>query len=169
MLHVHTLLTTNISQPAFFSRWFSFSRFNVDQKSGVIVTSLWANFLWYTTIKSRWRSPLPFVYHGPENYLPPCWEWWSPSILSLRCTLPETNSSPLKMDGWNTILSYWGGLCEMLVSGHLKLQGDTPPPTAPPRAEGSACQTKRCPESPPQCCWRLAVFWVPRVDQNVRG
>ena len=23
-------------------------------------------------------------------------------------TLPETNSSPLKMDGWNTILSYWG-------------------------------------------------------------
>ena len=25
-------------------------------------------------------------------------------------TLPETNSSPLKMDGWNTILSYWEGL-----------------------------------------------------------
>ena len=22
-------------------------------------------------------------------------------------SLPETNSSPLKMDGWNTILSYW--------------------------------------------------------------
>ena len=22
-------------------------------------------------------------------------------------TLPETNSSPLRMDGWNTILSYW--------------------------------------------------------------
>ena len=22
-------------------------------------------------------------------------------------TLPETNSSPLKMDGWNTSLSYW--------------------------------------------------------------
>ena len=22
-------------------------------------------------------------------------------------TLPETNSLPLKMDGWNTILSYW--------------------------------------------------------------
>ena len=22
-------------------------------------------------------------------------------------TLPKTNSSPLKMDGWNTILSYW--------------------------------------------------------------
>ena len=25
-------------------------------------------------------------------------------------TLPETNSLPLKMDGWNTSLSYWGGL-----------------------------------------------------------
>ena len=23
-------------------------------------------------------------------------------------TLPETNSSPLKMDGWNTIRSFWG-------------------------------------------------------------
>ena len=23
------------------------------------------------------------------------------------CSLPETNSSSLKMDGWNTILSYW--------------------------------------------------------------
>ena len=26
----------------------------------------------------------------------------------LRFTLPETNSSPLKTDGWNTILSNWG-------------------------------------------------------------
>ena len=25
-------------------------------------------------------------------------------------TLPETNSLHLKMDGWNTILSYWDGL-----------------------------------------------------------
>ena len=25
----------------------------------------------------------------------------------MKYTLPETNSSPLKMDGWNTILSYW--------------------------------------------------------------
>ncbi len=24
-------------------------------------------------------------------------------------SVPETNSSPLKMDGWNTILSYWDG------------------------------------------------------------
>ena len=28
----------------------------------------------------------------------------------VKLTLPEINSSPLKMDGWNTILSYWGGL-----------------------------------------------------------
>ncbi len=26
------------------------------------------------------------------------------------CTLPETNSSHLKMDGWNTIVSFWDGL-----------------------------------------------------------
>ena len=25
-------------------------------------------------------------------------------------TLPETNSSPLKMHGWNTIVSFWDGL-----------------------------------------------------------
>ena len=39
-----------------------------------------------------------------------CWcsifEFWS----SQNGTLPETNSSPLKMDGWNTSLSYSGGL-----------------------------------------------------------
>ena len=23
-------------------------------------------------------------------------------------TLPETNTSPLQMDGWNAIISYWG-------------------------------------------------------------
>ena len=38
-------------------------------------------------------------------------------------TPPETNSSPLKMDGWNTSLSYWGfGLfsgAKMLVSGRV--------------------------------------------------
>ena len=44
-----------------------------------------------------------------------------------RCfavTLPETNIFlPLKMDGWNTILSYWGGLFSgaMLVSGRIDL------------------------------------------------
>ena len=40
-------------------------------------------------------------------------------------TLPETNSSPLKMDGWNTILSYWGCLfsgAKMLVSGRVPLK-----------------------------------------------
>ncbi len=26
------------------------------------------------------------------------------------CTLPDTNGLPLKMDGWNTILSVWDGL-----------------------------------------------------------
>ncbi len=51
-----------------------------------------------------------------------------------KTTLPETNSSPLKMDGWKTILSYWvsadfqGRL--PLVSGrvngwNLKIPGET--------------------------------------------
>ena len=35
-------------------------------------------------------------------------------------TLPETNSSLLKMDGWNTILSYWGGLFSG-VSGRVQV------------------------------------------------
>ena len=25
-----------------------------------------------------------------------------------KYTLPETNSSHMKMDGWNTIVSFWG-------------------------------------------------------------
>ena len=29
------------------------------------------------------------------------------STITMVITLPETNSSPLQMDGWNTILSYW--------------------------------------------------------------
>ena len=34
-------------------------------------------------------------------------------------TLPETNSSPLKMDGWKTSLSFWDGLsgAMLLVGG----------------------------------------------------
>ena len=38
-----------------------------------------------------------------------------------RYTLPETNGSHLKMDGWKTIVSFWDGLCSgaMLVSGSV--------------------------------------------------
>ena len=38
-----------------------------------------------------------------------------------RCTLPETNSSPLKMDGWKTRPSFWDGNFSgaMLVSGSV--------------------------------------------------
>ena len=38
-------------------------------------------------------------------------------------TLPETNSSHLKMDGWKTILSFWDGLFSgaMVVSGRVIL------------------------------------------------
>ena len=36
-------------------------------------------------------------------------------------TLPEANSSPLKMDGWNTILLLGWPIfrCELLVSGRV--------------------------------------------------
>ena len=46
-------------------------------------------------------------------------------FVNLDVTLPETNSSPLKLDGWNTILSYWGfspfsgTLDKLLVSGSV--------------------------------------------------
>ena len=33
--------------------------------------------------------------------------WGMPSFGGRETTLPETNELPLKMDGWNTILSYW--------------------------------------------------------------
>ena len=52
-------------------------------------------FVWFvrarSSIKIPWDSSAFFTHHHLD-------------------TLPETNSSHLKMDGWNTILSYWGGL-----------------------------------------------------------
>ena len=42
----------------------------------------------------------------------------------LEYTLPETNSSPLKMDGWNTTFLLGPGLfsgAKMLVSGRVLL------------------------------------------------
>ncbi len=42
-------------------------------------------------------------------------------VLSMS-TLPETNSSPLKMDGWKTILSYWEAYFQgLLISGRVHL------------------------------------------------
>ena len=40
-------------------------------------------------------------------------------LMHIEYTLPETNSSHLKMDGLNTIVSFWDGLFsgDMLVSG----------------------------------------------------
>ena len=43
--------------------------------------------------------------------------------MELMYTLPETNSSHLKMDDWNTIVSFWDGLIsgakKLLVSGSV--------------------------------------------------
>ena len=45
------------------------------------------------------------------------------NFLGKVCTLPETNISHLKMDGWNTILSFWGPVyfqrSLLLVSGNV--------------------------------------------------
>ena len=45
------------------------------------------------------------------------------NIKKSRTTTPETNSSPLKMDGWKMILSFWGPayfqVLLLLVSGKL--------------------------------------------------
>ena len=68
--------------------------------------------------------------HGPSCEIMRWW-CWEPRILESKgkprkssrcfmdlfvrcffflsdCTLPETNSSPLRMDGWNTFVSFWG-------------------------------------------------------------
>ena len=51
--------------------------------------------------------------------------WMEPSrskqISNYLPSLKLTASLPLKMDGWNTILSYWNGLFSgvMLVSGRV--------------------------------------------------
>ena len=45
----------------------------------------------------------------------------------IRFTLPETNSSHLKMDGWKTIVSFWGSgflTSAMLVSGGVRITTD---------------------------------------------
>ena len=77
-----------------------------------------------------WRGPPPELNLVGENgllgcdiggakglgviYFPTNWGAKEPQNLSNHrigwffWTLPETNSSPLKMDNWNTILSYWG-------------------------------------------------------------
>ena len=54
-------------------------------------------------------------------------------IIFAGSTLPETDSSHLKMDGWKTIVSFWDGLFSgvMLVLGsYMLVSGRTtfPPP-----------------------------------------
>ncbi len=53
--------------------------------------------------------------------------WWNNHVpLNMFCTLPETNSSHLKMDAWNTIVSFWGPAYFqgrlLLVSGSVSIQ-----------------------------------------------
>ena len=52
----------------------------------------------------NWTSGDATSSHGPMGHKTDKNGWMT---LYRKTTLPETNSSPLKMDGWNTILSYW--------------------------------------------------------------
>ena len=62
------------------------------------------------------RNPVNWDNHHP---------WWCRilSINSMVNTLPETNESHLKMDGWNTIVTFWDGL---FSGANCWLQGGYP-------------------------------------------
>ena len=51
---------------------------------------------------------------------------------------PKFNSSPLKMDGWNTIVSFWDAPFSgaMIIFGRVPFRS-TPPPRMPVSNEGS--------------------------------
>ena len=55
-------------------------------------------------------------------------------------TIPETNSSPLKMDGWKMQPSFWGPAyfqgAKMLVSGEGNICLKSPPPPAASPLDG---------------------------------
>ena len=59
---------------------------------------------------ARWPGVVCFFFNDKQT---------APKKVSSVITLPETNSSHLKMDGWNTIVSFWDGLFSraMLVLG----------------------------------------------------
>ena len=57
-----------------------------------------------------------YIIKGDTNDTTYCKTWETDLI-----TLPETNSSPLSIDGWKTILSFWDAIFSgaVLVSGRL--------------------------------------------------
>ncbi len=60
-------------------------------------------------------------------------------------TLPETNSSPLKMAGWNTILSYWVSAYFQVRFGSVYREGKlwVKRPWAPKWCHQQACRISR--------------------------
>ena len=60
----------------------------------------------------RWLdTSSPSKSHKVGGYMESrVWWWKSQQKTTWPPTLPETNSSHLKMDGWNTIVSFWDGL-----------------------------------------------------------
>ena len=69
-----------------------------------------------TLLRYSWQiRPEIFFLSSPHSFLP-FWHTWHlffykdfKAWFNLT-TLPETNSSHLKMDGWITIVSFWGNL-----------------------------------------------------------
>ena len=66
---------------------------------------------WVSGPAYRWQTITELDFWGISTLA--CWDDKNTGEVD---TLPETNSSPLKMDAWNTILSYWvsayfQGLC----------------------------------------------------------
>ena len=84
----------------------------------------WGGFWWGETTAVDGRNPAITSWSGKDPiiyrvwYIPGGWEW---DFWTINSTLPETNSSHLKMDGWNTNFLSGPGLFSganlLLVSG----------------------------------------------------
>ena len=79
-----------------------------------------ASYFGSSSILGEWISGNQALRISSKPLVPT--EGWMNLFFCRTNTLPETNSSPLKMDGWNTsIVSFWDGLFSvaMLVSGRV--------------------------------------------------
>ena len=87
-----------------------------DQKNGRVVLGGW----FITTLQGTNISPKNGILK--MTFLFPRWDMlisWRVFITASlqKTTLPETNSSHLKMDGWKRIVSFWDGSLKWLLLG----------------------------------------------------
>ena len=119
-----------------FSHWLS--EFRMSEQTFDLITS----FKKEESIGILVNSHAPFFYHffrgnfvnisiPLDCLIPPKWYLIYCDLMipgrgpkTPQLTLPETNSSPLKMDGWNTIVSYWDVFfrAKTLVLGRVDLE-----------------------------------------------